>query len=134
MSNSGLTPYQDECLTILMEECGETVQEICKIMRFGLTSESHHTLGSNHLTCLEQELGDIIALIEIVRDSNIGITAYGLEQAKQKKLNKVNNWMKHTSTTNKTPSNLSTKNNGPDDALRTVLTLSQKEATKFKEK
>ena len=40
MSNSGLTKYQDECLEILAEECGEIVVEKSKIFRFGAMVES----------------------------------------------------------------------------------------------
>lgn len=94
MSNSNLTPYQDECLEILVEECGEIIQEKSKIFRFGASSISHHySDGRTHIDCLEQELGDMLALIEIVRDSGIGISEYGLEKAKQRKLNKLPAWM-----------------------------------------
>jgi NTP pyrophosphatase (non-canonical NTP hydrolase) len=92
-SRSGLTNYQDECLLILQEECGEAVQEICKIKRFGITKESWHVEGQTHLQCLEQELGDLLAMIEMVRDARMGITEAGLQAAKKKKLEKVLKWM-----------------------------------------
>jgi NTP pyrophosphatase (non-canonical NTP hydrolase) len=95
-SRSGLTGYQDECLLILQEECGEAIQEICKIKRFGIVKESHHVDGQNHLQCLEQELGDLLAMIEMVRDSRMGITESGLQVAKKKKLEKVVKWMWNT--------------------------------------
>lgn len=88
-----LTPYQEECLTILMEECGETVQEICKIYRFGLEAKSHHSTDKTHIACLIQELGDIIAMIELVTESGIGITKEQLDVAKENKLEKVKKWM-----------------------------------------
>ena len=93
MSNSGLTKYQDECLLILQEECGETVQEICKITRFGLNKVSHHTVGKSHLECLTQELGDLLAMIQMVAESGIGVTEAGLKQAMANKLAKVKLWM-----------------------------------------
>ena len=95
MSKSGLTPYQDECLEILSEECGEVVQEKSKIFRFGCNEESWHHPGKTHAECLEQELGDLLAMIELVQQSGIGISLEGLEAAKQRKLNKVLNWMTH---------------------------------------
>jgi hypothetical protein len=98
MSESGLTPYQEECLTILMEECGETVQEICKIFRFGIHNASHHAPDKSHLECLQQEMGDLLAMIELVKSSGIGITETGLAIGKDKKLEKVKMWMTHTST------------------------------------
>jgi NTP pyrophosphatase (non-canonical NTP hydrolase) len=99
MSNSGLTPYQEEVLTILAEECGETVQEVCKIMRFGYLANSHHVLGESHMERLEHELGDLLAMVDMIRDSTMGITAEGLEEAKQKKLEKVSKWMTHSKST-----------------------------------
>lgn len=90
-----LTDYQKECLTILMEECSEAVQEICKIFRFGLHATSHHSPDKNHIACLIQELGDIIAMIELVVESDIGITDEKLYIAKSMKREKVKKWMKH---------------------------------------
>ena len=78
-----------------MEECGETVQEICKIFRFGLTGDSHHVLGRNHLGCLEAEIGDIMAMMKLVVESDIGLTFEGIEAAAEAKLIKVKQWMKH---------------------------------------
>lgn len=96
MSKSGLTSYQDECLEILAEECGEVVQEKSKIFRFGCYEESHKHPGMSHAECLEQELGDILAMIELIQLSGIGISATGLASAKQRKLEKVIKWMTHT--------------------------------------
>ncbi len=95
MSKSGLTPYQDECLEILAEECAEVIQEKSKIFRFGCNEYSHHNVALKHCEMLEHELGDLLAMIELVQQSGIGITAEGLELAKQKKIEKVLNWMIH---------------------------------------
>lgn len=101
-----LTPYQEECLTILMEECGEAVQEICKIYRFGLEEMSHHSPEKNHIACLTQELGDIMCMIEMVRDSNIGITDKALASASQRKREKVGKWMKNKKPETPTPNSV----------------------------
>lgn len=93
MSKSGLTPYQDECLEILAEECAEVIQEKSKIFRFGCNEYSHHKIAFKHCEMLEQELGDLLAMIELVQLSGIGISKEGLEIAKQKKIEKVLNWM-----------------------------------------
>jgi hypothetical protein len=95
MSQSGLTLYQDECLEILAEECAEVIQEKSKIFRFGCDEFSHHNTIFKHYEMLEQELGDLLAMIELVQQSGIGITTEGLEAAKQKKIKKVLNWMTH---------------------------------------
>lgn len=126
MSNKELTPYQKECLTILMEECGETVQEICKIFRFGPTEISHHQPNKNHITCLMQELGDILAMIELVTESNIGITTERLHVAKQIKLVKVKKWMK-----NKKPQ--ATIPNSTEDVMLKALDKAKKELNNYKE-
>lgn len=97
MSNSGLTPYQDECLEILAEECAEVIQEKCKIIRFGANNFSHHDTTKLHFKMLEQELGDLLAMIELIQYSGIGISAEGLALAKQHKLDKVLKWMTHKS-------------------------------------
>lgn len=110
MSNSGLTKYQDECLLILQEECAETVQEICKIKRFGISGDSHHVHGKDHLACLEQEIGDLYAMIEMVVDSGIGLTWLGVGAAKEKKLEKVKQWM-----TYKNPKSIKVNDNSLDE-------------------
>ena len=40
-------------------------------------------------------MGDILAMIELVKDADIGITNEALAAAKQAKLNKVVLWMTH---------------------------------------
>jgi NTP pyrophosphatase (non-canonical NTP hydrolase) len=89
MSKSGLTPYQDECLEILAEECAEVIQEKCN-------EYSWHNPALKHCEMLEQEMGDILAMIELVQQSGMGITKEGLEAAKTRKLEKVINWMIHS--------------------------------------
>lgn len=93
MSKSGLTPYQDELLEILAEECAEVIQEKSKIFRFGCDEASWNRNGKTHLECLELELGDILAMIELVQQSGIGLSVARLEVAKQAKIEKVLNWM-----------------------------------------
>ena len=95
MSNSGLTKYQDELLEILVEECGEIIQEKSKIIRFGIDEDSHHIIGQTHRQCLEQELGDMLGMIQLLVDSDIGITYNGLQEAADRKKKKVVQWMTH---------------------------------------
>jgi hypothetical protein len=95
MSKSTLTPYQDECLEILAEECAEVIQEKSKIFRFGANELSWHHPEKTHAECLETELGDLLAMIELVQLSGVGVSKAGLEVAKQAKLQKVLKWMSH---------------------------------------
>jgi len=95
MSNSGLTPYQDELLEILAEECGEIVQEKSKIFRFGINEKSWHDTSKLHSECLAQEIGDFMAMVELLVDSDVGITYNDIQEAKERKKTKVPKWMTH---------------------------------------
>jgi NTP pyrophosphatase (non-canonical NTP hydrolase) len=125
MSQSGLNNYQDECLLILMEECGETIQEICKIKRFGINEMSMHKEDQSHAQRLEEELGDLLAMIQLVMESDIGITEIGLDVAKQKKLAKVGKWMTYS----KLESNF---DSGTHEVMRKSLELAQRQLNSFK--
>jgi len=48
-----------ETLTILSEECAEVIQANSKLIRFGINDE-------DNITNLEQELGDVFAMIAIM--------------------------------------------------------------------
>jgi hypothetical protein len=50
--------------------------------------------GSNetNIQALEQELGDLQAMIELLLDNNIGVTTAGLIEAKKKKFKKLKKW------------------------------------------
>ena len=96
MSNSKLSLYQDELLEILAEECCEIGVEKSKIFRFGIDEESWHVRGKTHRECLAQELGDISCMIELLIESDIGITYNDIHEAKERKLKKIGKWMKHT--------------------------------------
>jgi NTP pyrophosphatase (non-canonical NTP hydrolase) len=89
-----ITDYQEECLNILQEECAEVIQSASKIKRFGITGRRDGD-DLNNLQNLQLEIGDVLALIEKVLEANIGLTAAGLETAKQAKLDKLGIWM-HT--------------------------------------
>ena len=95
MSRSGLNLYQDELLEILAEECGEIVQEKSKIFRFGMNATSWHDTTKLHSECLAQELGDFLAMVELLVDSDMGITYNDINAAKERKLTKVVKWMKY---------------------------------------
>jgi NTP pyrophosphatase (non-canonical NTP hydrolase) len=60
----------DEALTILQEECAEVIVEVSKIKRFGLDSVSWKT-NIGHRETLEIEVGDVLAMVEILIDQGI---------------------------------------------------------------
>jgi NTP pyrophosphatase (non-canonical NTP hydrolase) len=81
-----------ETLLILQEECAEVTQAISKIFRFGMDSYHPESGISNHES-LVNELGDLLAMIDIVlEDSSLNITQDQLDSAKQKKFQKLTKW------------------------------------------
>lgn len=82
----------EEALGILQEECAEVIVEVSKIRRFGLTEISYHT-NLPHQETLEMEVGDMLALVDILVDLSI-LDPVKLAVAKQNKVNKLKKWSK----------------------------------------
>jgi NTP pyrophosphatase (non-canonical NTP hydrolase) len=85
-----MTPQVEEALGILQEECAEVIQEVSKIRRFGLDT-THYKTGLLHKTMLEIEVGDVLALVDILIEQGI-LTLEGLEIAKKNKKLKLKEW------------------------------------------
>lgn len=81
-----------EALDILQEECAEVIVEVSKCRRFGLQS-IHYKTGLVHSTMLENEIGDVLALIDILVDQDI-INRDNLTLAMQAKKEKLKQWSK----------------------------------------
>ena len=81
----------DQILLILQEECAEVIQAISKCFRFGM-GETHPNTGISNIDSLTQELGDLLAMIELLVDRNIGITDEVMREAKLKKFLKLKRW------------------------------------------
>lgn len=79
-----------EILDILQEECAEVIVEISKCRRFGLESR-HYKTHIEHKEMLEQEIGDVLALVDILVARGL-ISDHGLQQAKDKKTEKLKLW------------------------------------------
>jgi NTP pyrophosphatase (non-canonical NTP hydrolase) len=45
-----------------------------------------------NIQMLEEELGDLLAMVELITDNNVGITVDGLELAKKNKFKKLKKW------------------------------------------
>jgi NTP pyrophosphatase (non-canonical NTP hydrolase) len=88
-----VTEHQEECLNILQEECAEVIQVASKIKRFGVVGKRLDAY--TNLEALEMEIGDVLAMIDLVRDAGIGLTAEGIEQARKNKLERLSKYM-HT--------------------------------------
>ncbi len=72
----------DEILTITQEECGELVQVISKVRRFGL---------EENRAKLTQEAGDVLAMIQLMIDFDI-VDREAIEIAKLNKVEKLKVW------------------------------------------
>lgn len=79
-----------EALNLLQEECAELIVEISKCRRFGIDSV-HYKTGIKHADQLAQEVGDMLALIDILVDQGIFDIAT-LDQAKEAKITKLHIW------------------------------------------
>jgi NTP pyrophosphatase (non-canonical NTP hydrolase) len=45
-----------------------------------------------NIQMLEEELGDLLAMVELITDNNVGITVEGLDIAKKNKFKKLKKW------------------------------------------
>lgn len=81
---------ENEVMDILQEEAAEVIQAVSKIRRFGMDNSKSGT-GQTNLEHLEEELGDMLAMIDILLELGI-IRTPALEEAKQNKKYKLKKW------------------------------------------
>ena len=81
-----------EALVILQEECAEVIQEVSKCFRFGMDSV-HYKTGLKHSSMLEMEVGDMLAMVDILVEQGI-LNRSGLEIAAENKKIKLKQWSK----------------------------------------
>lgn len=77
-----------EALLILQEECSEVIQATSKCFRFGLNGMY---LKESNLDRLEQEIGDVMAMIDILSFQG-EISLDRVNEAKQRKFKKLAQW------------------------------------------
>ena len=81
---NGINDVKKETLVILMEECGEVIQECSKILRFGN--------GDEKMTeRLHKELGDLICMIKLTED-NLNLDFNKTFEYSTDKYNKLRSW------------------------------------------
>lgn len=78
-----------EILVITQEEAAEVIQEISKIFRFGI--DEQHKDGVPHRKKLEMEIGDFLAMIDLLVQHG-AIDPAQLEGHKAKKIEKLRIW------------------------------------------
>ena len=79
-----------EVMDITQEECAEVIQSISKISRFGIDNLKPGKPKTNR-EHLEEELGDLYAMIEILQDMNI-VSWSNIEKAAEAKKEKLKIW------------------------------------------
>ena len=79
-----------EVMDILQEECAEVIQAVSKIRRFGIDNSKVGTQYTNR-EHLEEEVGDMLAMIDILMVNNI-VSWGNLHQAKRAKIEKLKKW------------------------------------------
>lgn len=77
-----------EILLITQEECAEVTQAISKVFRFGMVDTHNGQTNREHL---EEEIGDLMCMIDILIDNGI-VSEAAVMTAKNEKLNKLKAW------------------------------------------
>lgn len=80
----------NEVMDITQEECAEVIQAISKIRRFGMDNAKPGTDYTNRAH-LEEELGDVLAMIDILLINDI-VNWGNLHRAKRAKIEKLKKW------------------------------------------
>jgi NTP pyrophosphatase (non-canonical NTP hydrolase) len=81
-----ITERQREIMVITQEEAAEVIQEISKIFRFGI--DDSHRDGMTHRQRLTTEVGDLLAMVDLLIDSRV-LDPSMIEMAKQAKTVKL---------------------------------------------
>lgn len=79
-------------MDILQEECAEVIVEVSKCRRFGLNS-THYKTNIEHSKMLALEVGDVLALVDILVDQGV-LDVNELAVAKENKKEKLKKWSK----------------------------------------
>lgn len=80
-----------EILQILQEECAEVSVAISKCFRFG-PDQCKPNSNETNIQALEDELGDLQAMIDLLVKNRVGVTLNGIAAAKKKKFEKLKQW------------------------------------------
>lgn len=79
-----------EILQITQEECAEVIQSISKCFRFGIDNQ-YISYDKNNREKLAEELGDLVCMIELIKEYNI-VDSVKLDHYKSEKRNKLSKW------------------------------------------
>jgi len=79
-----------EIFCIAQEECAEVTQAISKVFRFGFDNHKPGH-GKSNKESLEEEVGDLLAMIDILVEKCI-ISDSAINDARKAKRNKLKQW------------------------------------------
>jgi NTP pyrophosphatase (non-canonical NTP hydrolase) len=79
-----------EVMDILQEEAAEVIQAVSKCSRFGIDNYKPGKPKTNR-EHLEEELGDLLAMVDIMLDKGI-VSQAKLDEAKENKKYKLKKW------------------------------------------
>jgi NTP pyrophosphatase (non-canonical NTP hydrolase) len=82
----------NEVMDILQVEAAEVIQAVSKVRRFGMDNAKHDT-GQTNREHLEEELGDMLAMIDILMINEM-VNWGNLHKAKRAKIEKLKKWSK----------------------------------------
>jgi NTP pyrophosphatase (non-canonical NTP hydrolase) len=80
----------NDVMDILQEECAEVIQAVSKIRRFGIDNHKPGKPKTNR-EHLEEELGDLYAMIDILQELDI-VSWTNIEKAAEAKREKLKTW------------------------------------------
>ena len=80
-----------EALLITQEECAEVTQAVSKVFRFGFDTRYPDTDSSSNRERLEEEVGDLLAMIDILVEKCI-ISDWNVNLARKMKREKLLKW------------------------------------------
>ena len=80
----------NEVMNILSEECAEVIQAVSKINRFGIDNYKPGKPKTNRQH-LEEELGDLMAMIDILQEMDV-VSYANIEKAAEAKHEKLKKW------------------------------------------
>jgi len=83
-----MSEKQKEVLLIAQEECAEVIQAISKVFRFGKSDQYN---GKTNQQRLEEEVGDLLCMIELMQQYGI-VNPTNVLNANVSKRNKLKKW------------------------------------------
>ena len=81
---------EKEVMLIAQEECAEVIQAISKVFRFGM-DDVHPTTNKSNRDSLEEEVGDLLCMIELLQEHGI-VNSTSVLNANVRKRNKLKKW------------------------------------------